>query len=113
MNTRLEELLIILMEECAEVSQAASKCMRFGLPSTHPEGAQSNQLRLESEIGDFMAMVRLLTEEYNLNMDNIIAAADAKLVKVEKYMQNPKLEFKVRPNHPTGSGGKRKPIRRK
>jgi NTP pyrophosphatase (non-canonical NTP hydrolase) len=113
MNTRLEELLIILMEESAEVSQAASKVMRFGLVSTHPlESPQTNQLRLETEIGDFMAIVKLLTEEYNLNMDNIIAAADAKLVKVEKYMRNPKLEFKVR-EHPTGSGGKRKPIRRK
>jgi NTP pyrophosphatase (non-canonical NTP hydrolase) len=106
MNTRLEELLIILMEECAEVSQAASKCMRFGLPSTHPEGAQSNQLRLESEIGDFMAIVKLLTEEYNLNMDNIIAAADAKLVKVEKYMRNPKLEFKRRGIPPVAPLGK-------
>ena len=37
-----------------------------------------------------MAMVRLLTEEYNLNMDNIIEAADAKLVKVEKFMRNQK-----------------------
>ncbi len=92
MNTRLEELLIILSEECAEVSQAASKCIRFGMASTstHSKTPSSNQLQLETEIGDFMAMVKLLTEEYNLNMDNIIAAADAKLIKVEKYMRNPK-----------------------
>lgn len=88
---RLEELLVILSEECAEVSQAAAKCVRFGMASTHNgQIPESNQLRLEKEIGDFMAMVRLLTEEYNLNMDNIIEAADAKLVKVEKFMRNPK-----------------------
>jgi len=88
---RLEELLIILSEECAEVAQAATKCIRFGMASTHNgQIPESNQLRLEKEIGDFMAMVRLLTEEYNLNMDNVIAAADAKLIKVEKFMRNPK-----------------------
>lgn len=88
---RLEELLIILSEECAEVQQAATKCIRFGMASTHNgQIPESNQLRLEKEIGDFMAMVRLLTEEYNLNMDNIIEAADAKLIKVEKFMRNPK-----------------------
>ena len=66
--------------------------MRFGMSSTstHSKTPASNQLQLETEIGDFMAMVRLLTEEYNLNMDNIIAAADAKLVKVEKFMKNKK-----------------------
>lgn len=87
---RLEELLTILSEECAEVSQVCSKCIRFGMASTHPEAPESNQLRLEKEIGDFMAMVRLLTEEYNLNMDNIIESADAKLIKVEKFMKNKK-----------------------
>jgi len=85
---RLEELLTILSEECAEVSQVASKCVRFGLESEYND--RTNRDRLEWEIGDFMAMVRLLTEEYNLNMDNIIAAADAKLVKVEKFMRNKK-----------------------
>jgi NTP pyrophosphatase (non-canonical NTP hydrolase) len=87
---RLEELLIILSEECAEVQQAAIKCVRFGKASTHPDSSESNQLKLEREIGDFMAMVRLLTEEYNLNMDNIIESADAKLIKVEKFMKNKK-----------------------
>ena len=93
---RLEELLVILSEECAEVSQAAAKCVRFGMASTHPDSPESNQLRLEKEIGDLMAMVRLLTEESNLNMDNIIAAADTKLVKVEKFMRNGKTRQKSR-----------------
>lgn len=85
---RLEELLVILQEECAEVSQVASKAIRFGMDSTYQD--KSNRARLETEIGDLMAMIKLLTEEGNLNPDNIIAAADAKLVKVEKFMRNGK-----------------------
>jgi hypothetical protein len=85
---RLEELLVILSEECAEVQQASSKCIRFGMRSTYE--LLSNKERLEYELGDFMAMLRLVVEEGNLSMDAIIAAADEKLIKVEKFMRNPK-----------------------
>jgi NTP pyrophosphatase (non-canonical NTP hydrolase) len=85
---RLEELLVVLQEECAEVSQAASKSIRFGLDATYQD--RSNRARLESEIGDLMAMIKLVTEEGNLNPDNMIAAAEAKLIKVEKFMKNGK-----------------------
>jgi len=85
---RTEELLLILSEECAEVAQAASKCIRFGMAATHPNYPESNQLRLEQELGDFMAMFKLLIEENGLNEDNIMKAAEAKLIKVEKFMRN-------------------------
>jgi NTP pyrophosphatase (non-canonical NTP hydrolase) len=85
---RLEELLVILSEECAEVSQAASKCIRFGMTATHPLHPESNQLRLEQELGDFLAMMKLLIEENSLNEANIMSAAEAKLIKVEKFMRN-------------------------
>jgi hypothetical protein len=50
----------------------------------------SNKERLEYELGDFMAMLKLVVEEGDLSMDAIIAAADEKLVKVEKFMTNKK-----------------------
>lgn len=86
---RLEELLLILSEECAEVSQAAAKCIRFGMESEY-RGVR-NFVQLENELGDFMAMFKLILEESNLREDFIMAAAEAKLVKVEQFMSNGKV----------------------
>jgi NTP pyrophosphatase (non-canonical NTP hydrolase) len=89
---RLEELLVILSEECAEVQQAAIKCIRFGMTSVSvvdPQGPNNTQ-RLESELGDMMAMFKLVLQESNLSEDNIMKAAEAKLIKVEKFMKNGK-----------------------
>jgi len=36
MNEQTKELLLILQEECAEVTQAVSKCMRFGPDQMKP-----------------------------------------------------------------------------
>ena len=131
---RLEEILIILSEESAEVSQAAIKCVRFGMDSIsflNPDGP-SNKERLETELGDLLAMFKLLIEEHGLSEENVMKAAEAKLVKVEKFMKNttpldaaelaavfsrnklaPLPPFDDLRPKPQGSGGKRKPIRRK
>jgi len=85
---RLQELLVILAEECAEVSQAASKCVRFGMDSKYQD--VSNRARLEQELGDFMAMFKLILEESNLSDERIMECAEAKLIKVEQYMTNGK-----------------------
>ena len=52
----LEELLIILMEECAEVTQKASKILRFG--TTAGGGNEA----LARELGDLICMIELLQE---------------------------------------------------
>jgi NTP pyrophosphatase (non-canonical NTP hydrolase) len=52
------EALSILIEECAEVTQAATKIMRFGTGSEW-DGV-TNISRLESEIGDLLAMIDIL-----------------------------------------------------
>lgn len=93
---RLEELLIILSEECAEVQQAAIKCVRFGMDSEY--NGQSNRQRLESELGDFMAMFKLIMEETTLSEENVMNAAEAKLVKVERFMRNPRKQAKKQRN---------------
>ena len=85
---RLEELLTILSEECAEVQQVASKCVRFGMDSEYQ--GQTNRQRLELELGDLLAMFKLILQETNLSEEAVMNAAEAKLVKVEKFMKNPK-----------------------
>lgn len=92
---RLEELLIILAEECAEIQQAAIKCVRFGMDSVYME--KSNRNNLESEIGDLMAMVKLIMEETNLSEENVMNAAEKKLVKVERFMRNGKTATPIVP----------------
>jgi NTP pyrophosphatase (non-canonical NTP hydrolase) len=85
---RIEELLIILSEECAEVSQAAIKCVRFGIDDEY-DGIL-NRYKLERELGDLLAMFKLLVEEAGIREETVMEAAEAKLVKVEKFMSNRK-----------------------
>ena len=75
---RLDHLLVILMEECAEVQKEAAKALRFGL---HPD----NVLRLNNELNDLVAMVEMVTDE---GVD--LAPCDLKIrrkrEKVEKFL---------------------------
>lgn len=50
-----QELLTILMEECAEIQQQCSKIIRFGDSST-------NQHHLAAEIGDMLCIIDLMKE---------------------------------------------------
>lgn len=50
-----DHLLVILMEECAEVQQAASKCFRFGL-------TEENHSNLLHEFNDLLAVVEMLED---------------------------------------------------
>ena len=34
--TKIENLLVVTAEECAEIQQAISKAMRFGMDNYHP-----------------------------------------------------------------------------
>ena len=47
-----EEILTILQEECAEVSQAVSKVRRFGM--------EKNVTELKKEIADVLCMIDIL-----------------------------------------------------
>lgn len=58
--TRTDHLLTILAEECAEVAQRASKALRFGLGEIQPGQALTNLERIEEELGDLIAVARML-----------------------------------------------------
>lgn len=57
MELTREELLILLIEECGEVIQAATKCLRFGYHSDHGVGYGVNSEVLSREIGDVQAII--------------------------------------------------------
>jgi NTP pyrophosphatase (non-canonical NTP hydrolase) len=81
MKEQLREILLITQEECAEVTQAVSKCFRFGLDNFKPGKPLTNAQHLEGEIGDLLAMIDLL-KFYNVISDE--GLNKAKKAKIEK-----------------------------
>jgi NTP pyrophosphatase (non-canonical NTP hydrolase) len=52
-----DDLLILLIEECGEVIQAATKCLRFGYDVDHDIGYGRNSDKLSEECGDLQAVL--------------------------------------------------------
>ena len=82
---RIEEVLGILQEECAEVVQAVSKCNRFGLDNRKPGKPLTNAEHLEVELGDLLAMVDILLEQGVLKQANLDTAIKNKKEKLKKW----------------------------
>ena len=72
------ELLVILMEECAEVTQEASKLIRFG---ENPE----NLDRFEKEVGDLYCMIDLLHANDMISFTRLDEYAQAKYEKLKEF----------------------------
>lgn len=51
-----DELLVLLIEECGEVIQAATKCLRFGWDVDHQIGYGYNNEVLAKEVGELTAV---------------------------------------------------------
>jgi len=83
MKTQTEEILHILQEECAEVSQVISKIFRFGFTSKW-QGV-TNTKKLEEELGDVVAMIQLLVEHDIVKQECINAAAAKKRIKLQTW----------------------------
>lgn len=64
MKLTRDELLVLLIEECSEVIQAATKCLRFGYDVDHDIGYGRNSDKLAKECGDLQAVM----DELPLNM---------------------------------------------
>jgi NTP pyrophosphatase (non-canonical NTP hydrolase) len=82
MNDDTREILLILQEECAEVTQAISKCFRFGPDQIKPGKNYTNIQMLEEELGDLLAMIELLVNK-NVGVTNN-GLEEAKKQKFEK-----------------------------
>jgi NTP pyrophosphatase (non-canonical NTP hydrolase) len=72
------ELMTILMEECAELTVAASKIIRFG-------DSKENLLRLQEEVGDVMCMLNLLHEYDMVSWVDVDQQADRKYEKLKMF----------------------------
>ena len=78
MNKR-QEMLVITMEECAELSQACSKLIRF-----EDDRSEQDLVNLQDEIGDVMCMIDIMKHSGLVSEEQI---EDRKKVKKEKLMK--------------------------
>ncbi|MBL4730757.1 MAG: hypothetical protein JKY28_05265 [Sulfurimonas sp.] len=87
---REQYLLVCLSEECAEVQQAISKSLRFGLDNFHPISKKTNHIDICNELNDVIAVVTLLIREGLLDFEIINNIEDSvnKTEKIEKWMKN-------------------------
>lgn len=85
---RLEHLLQILQEECAEVIQAASKAQRFGLNDGYPDSGRTNREDIGIEVAHVHALVEMIQAEgHAICAKNNRELIDEKKLKVEKWLK--------------------------
>jgi len=82
------ELLVCLIEECAEVQQRATKALRFGVNEVQPGQALSNSERMSEELGDLLCVVTRLKEVGLVRQQVVDAAYGRKNVKLNRYLQH-------------------------
>lgn len=86
---RIETLLCVLAEECAEVAQRCSKAQRFGIHQARAGQHFTNAELIDQELQDVYALVMMLRQEigqrewFGVPEDSAI---EAKRKKVESYM---------------------------
>ena len=86
MKRNTQTVMAVLQEECAEVIQAVSKINRFGM---HDEWqGVTNRHALITEIGDVLAIIKVLMEETDINIteNDLNIAIQAKLKKLEVFL---------------------------
>jgi hypothetical protein len=84
MNDKQQEILVITQEECAEVIQEISKIFRFGINQAHKEG-MLHQEKLETEVGDLLCMISLMTQHGLIRSDQVTTAVENKQTKLKQW----------------------------
>ena len=76
MRTKLEQLLVITMEECGELVQACSKKLR---------GSKTSTRLLLEEVGDVQCMIDLIVENGLLAREDISSRVQVKRDKLKTW----------------------------
>lgn len=84
---REREVLTILVEECAEVQQRATKALRFGIAEVQPGQPCTNAQRLAAEVGDMLEMVEILIAMGVLDRAEIEIGRSAKRRQLARFLQ--------------------------
>jgi hypothetical protein len=89
MINKTEHLMIVLSEECAELSKEVSKALRFGLNDREPGQDLTNREKIINEFNDLFSVMNML-KDYGVFEDKellTISAIEGKKNKVLKYME--------------------------
>jgi NTP pyrophosphatase (non-canonical NTP hydrolase) len=89
MALSLEEVerLTLLIEECSEVAQAVTKIIRYGYQVSHPSGEYNNRDQLERELGDVMGIIRLLTENGDVDYTRVAKYSVEKMRRLPEWLR--------------------------
>ena len=83
MKDTINELMIITMEECGELTQACSKVLRT---MTKEGDVRADALeKLIQEVGDVMCMIELMEDHGLIKHYEILEGIDAKRQKLRKW----------------------------
>lgn len=87
---RIEHLLAVLAEECAEVAQRCSKAQRFGINQRQADQPLTNAQRITVELNDLYAVVEMIRDDLG---EFAFGERDPDMVgekrrKVERYMDH-------------------------
>ena len=75
--TTKQQLFVITMEECGELTQICSKVLRHGLKEKH-------ELLVE-ELGDVLCMIRLMCDHNIVNSQQLEARVKVKQEKLKQW----------------------------
>jgi len=88
---RLDHLMTIAAEECAEIAQRISKAQRFGLGEVQPDQGFDNAERIRSEFVDLYATLQMIEVEAGLVDAALIHAepgeVSRKQGKIEEFLK--------------------------
>lgn len=85
--TEEQYLLTILIEECNETAQRATKALIFGLQEIQPEQPLTNAERIIYEFNDIIAIMELLMSRKLMETVYDGVAIGLKKIKIEKYLE--------------------------
>lgn len=76
-------LLTKLAEECMELGHMALKLQQFGALERHHKSKDNNLVRTTKEMLDVVAVTRMLKDEFNIDLPNVLPESD-----IERYISN-------------------------
>lgn len=81
------ERLTLIVEEAAEVIQAATKVLRYGWKSDHPScPSTNNREHLMKEVGDLRGVLQLCFQASDMHITSYQYYSLQKLHRVKKYL---------------------------
>jgi len=83
-STKVNEILDILQEECAEVIVAISKIRRFGIDNSYKDGGTQRE-HLIQELGDVTLLVELLKAHGIYTEQELLDAQRRKAFKLTQW----------------------------